>query len=80
LNKYLHQFGKRYSPYCSCGYAKETMEYFILECPNYKAQRKELRKRVGAYNTDQIYDGICQVNEKDGQLAKYGNDSLEQRT
>jgi ribonuclease HI len=49
LNKYLHRFGKRYSPYCSCGYAKETVEHFILECPNYKTQRKELRKRVDAW-------------------------------
>ena len=49
LNKYLHRFGKRYSPYCSCGYAKETVEHFILECPNYKVQRKELRKMVGIW-------------------------------
>jgi hypothetical protein len=49
LNKYLHRFGKRYSPYCSCGSAKETVEHFILECPNYKIKRKELRKRVGAW-------------------------------
>jgi hypothetical protein len=25
------------------------VEHFILECPNYKTQRKELRKRVGAW-------------------------------
>jgi hypothetical protein len=49
LNKYLHRFGKRYSQYCRCGYAKETVEHFTLECPNYKIQRKELRKRVGVW-------------------------------
>ena len=49
LNKYLHRFGKRYSPYCSCGYAKETVEHFILDCPNYKVQRKELKKMVGMW-------------------------------
>ena len=48
LNKYLHRFGKRYSPYCSCGYAKETVEHFILDCPN-KVQRKELKKMVGTW-------------------------------
>jgi hypothetical protein len=47
LNKYLHRFGKRYSPYCKCGYVKETVEY--LECPNYKIQRKKLRKMVGIW-------------------------------
>ena len=30
-----------------CGYGKETVEHVILECPNYKEQRKELRKNVG---------------------------------
>jgi len=49
LNKYLHRFGKRHSPYCSCGYAKETVDHFLLECPNYKEQRKELRKTVGMW-------------------------------
>jgi hypothetical protein len=44
LNKYLHRFGKRYSPYCSCGYAKETMEHFILECPNIKYKEKSSGK------------------------------------
>lgn len=38
-----------HSPYCICGYAKETGENFILECPNYKLQRKELRKRMGVW-------------------------------
>jgi hypothetical protein len=39
----------RYNPYCSCGYAKETVEHFILECPIYKTQRRELPKKVGAW-------------------------------
>ena len=47
LNKYLHCFGKRSSPYCKCGYGKETVEHYLIECRNYKEQRKELRKNVG---------------------------------
>jgi len=49
LNSYLHRFGKRGSSYCGCGYGKETVEHFILECPKYKEQRKELRKSVGTW-------------------------------
>jgi hypothetical protein len=48
LNAYLHRIGKRESAECECGYEKETVEHFILECPNYKEQRKELRKKAGA--------------------------------
>ena len=47
LNKYLHRFGKRSSPYCECGYGKETVEHYLMECRNYKEQRKALRKNVG---------------------------------
>jgi len=47
LNKYLHRFGKTHSPYCKCGYGKETVEHFLLECRNYKEQRKLLKKNVG---------------------------------
>ena len=47
LNKYLHRFGKTQSPFCNCGYGKETVEHFLLECGNYKEQRKLLRKNVG---------------------------------
>jgi len=47
LNKYLHRFGKTHSPYCKCRYGKETVEHFLLECRNYKEQRKLLKKNVG---------------------------------
>src|SRR5437762_1368706 len=47
LNHYLHRFGKRTSPYCECGYGKETVEHYMLECRKYKDQRKRLRKEVG---------------------------------
>jgi len=47
LNHYLHRFGIRYSPYCECGYGKETVEHFLLECKNYRAERKRLRENVG---------------------------------
>jgi len=47
LNHYLHRFGKTTSPYCECGYGKETVEHYLLECRKYKEQRKRLRKDVG---------------------------------
>ena len=36
LNNYLHRFEKRNSPYCECGYGKETVAHFVLECHKYK--------------------------------------------
>ena len=50
LNRYLHRFGLRNSPYCQCGYGKETVEHYLLECRKYKEERKKLRREVGAGN------------------------------
>ena len=47
LNNYFYRFGKRGSPYCECGYGKETVQHFLLECRNYRAERKSLREKVG---------------------------------
>jgi hypothetical protein len=47
LNRYLHRFKLARTPYCSCGYAKETVEHYLLECRLYYKQRKELRKKIG---------------------------------
>ena len=44
LNHYLHRFGINGSPYCDCGYGKETVEHYLLECRNYKEPRKRLRE------------------------------------
>ena len=47
LNHYLHRFKIKKSPYCECGYGKETVEHYLLECRKYNEQRKTLRKEVG---------------------------------
>ena len=47
LNRYLHRFNIRNSPYCQCGYGKETVEYYLLECRQYREQWKKLRGEVG---------------------------------
>ena len=47
LNLYLHHFGFNESPYCKCGYGKENVEHYLMECRNYKKQRKKLLKDVG---------------------------------
>jgi hypothetical protein len=50
LNRYLHPFGHKNSPYCQCGYGKETVEHYLLECRNYREQRKKLRREVRVRN------------------------------
>jgi hypothetical protein len=48
LNYYLWRFKKSESAKCEkCGYEKETVEHFLLECPNFWRERHELRKKVG---------------------------------
>jgi hypothetical protein len=47
LNRYLHRFSLRNSSYYQCGYGKETVEYYLLECRNHRDQRKKLRREVG---------------------------------
>jgi ribonuclease HI len=47
LNNYLYRFGISDTPYCECGYGKETVEHFLLECRRYKEQRRVLRQEVG---------------------------------
>jgi hypothetical protein len=47
LNRYLHRFSLRNSPYYRCGYGKETVEHYLLEYRNYRDQRRKLRKEVG---------------------------------
>ena len=47
LNRYLNRFGIKNSPYCQCGYGKETVEHYLLECRKFREQRKKLRKEVG---------------------------------
>jgi hypothetical protein len=50
LNHYLHRFGLKNTPYCECGYGKETVEHFLLQCPKYTEQRRRLRREVGGWN------------------------------
>jgi hypothetical protein len=35
------------SPFCECGYGKETVQHFLLECCRFKNERKKLRQEVG---------------------------------
>ena len=46
LNKYLHPFKLKSSPYCECGYGQETVEHYLMECPRFVKERKELRVKV----------------------------------
>ena len=48
LNRYLHRFGIKNTPYCQCEYGKETVEHYLLECRKFREQRKKLRKEIGA--------------------------------
>ena len=49
LNSYLFRFNKAESAECPhCGYTKETVEHFLLECPVYWEERHMLRTKVGS--------------------------------
>ena len=48
LNGYLSKVKKIESAKCDyCGYEKETVEHFLLECPQFQEQRIILRRKVG---------------------------------
>jgi ribonuclease HI len=48
LNQYLHRFNIENSPECSCGNgSEETVEHYLLHCPNYDKEREKLFERVG---------------------------------
>ena len=48
LNQYLHRFNIENSSECSCGNgSEETVEHYLLHCPNYDKEREKLFKRVG---------------------------------
>ena len=47
LNNCLYRFGKQGSPYRECGHEKEMVQHFLLECRNYRDERKRLREKVG---------------------------------
>ena len=60
LNSYLHRFGKRNSPTCECGYGKETVEHYLLECRKYKEQRRiAAKERWYGENESQNIIGKC---------------------
>jgi hypothetical protein len=47
LNQYPPRLNLARTPYCRCGYAKETAGHFLLECRPYYKQRQELRRKIG---------------------------------
>ena len=42
LNSHLFAIQKVASPSCSCGYYNETINHYVLQCPNYTNQRNIL--------------------------------------
>lgn len=47
LHKYLARFHVIDSPTCACGLAHETVQHFLLICPQYDQERDRLRQKVG---------------------------------
>ena len=48
VNYYLWRFKKVESAECEmCGYEKETVEHFLVECPSFWKERYELKKKIG---------------------------------
>ena len=50
LNAYLHRFKKALSPYCQCQCQRETVQHYILECKQYRDERKWLEQKAGHHN------------------------------
>jgi len=48
LNNYLFRFDLKNSSYSQCGYGKETVEHYFIECQNYREERKKFKREVGA--------------------------------
>lgn len=48
LNSYLFRFGLKNLSYSQCGYGKETVEHYFIECQNYREERKKFKREVGA--------------------------------
>jgi len=46
LNKYLHRSSDTPTPYCQCGYGKETVEHYLMECKRYNEERREMQKEI----------------------------------
>lgn len=42
FNSYLHRFGKRDDPFCSCSRTPQTPSHLLLSCRLYRRQRKDL--------------------------------------
>ena len=79
LNKYLHGIGARNSPYCECGYGKETVEHYLLECNKYKKQRRQMRldikkgpltvaKLLGDKKRDKTHNEIHKGDKENGAM------------
>jgi len=48
LSKYLHRIGKTNSPMChTCSHQRETVHYYLMTCPAYMEQRRQLEQQVG---------------------------------
>jgi endonuclease/exonuclease/phosphatase (EEP) superfamily protein YafD len=48
LNYYLWRFKKIESSKCEgCGYERETVEHYLLECPKFREERRKLRDKIG---------------------------------
>jgi hypothetical protein len=55
LNHYLWRFKKVESSNCEgCGYERETVEHFLLECPKFRREREILRKKAGGIGNMKI--------------------------
>lgn len=52
LNRYLHRIKAVPSEQCTCGQARETVKHFLLECPQWDEQRKELRACMSTRRDD----------------------------
>ncbi|KAG2007055.1 FMN adenylyltransferase [Coprinopsis cinerea AmutBmut pab1-1] len=69
LNQYLHRIGKAETATCSCGRGAETPKHYVMECPNYRHERHDMRLELRHKARDWKY--ICGTEKGMKELAKY---------
>ena len=50
LNGFLHRINRSDTANCECGYERETVKHFLIDCPTYADERRTMRTKVGSRN------------------------------
>ena len=80
LNKFLHSIARHPDGQCECNTEEETVEHFLLRCPNYKVARTNLIREVKtSYNTN-AQPSLTRLLSADNRSFKAVSSFLEEVT